>query len=371
MVIHILIFQTSWTKYPSNPIMVREGSFYENAIGSPSVIFINDTFKMYYAAGGQDTKGRISYAYSLDGINWTKFNSAIPVFEPDSSSWDSHFLDTPEIIFDGQYKLYYFGDSDNDPVGGAIGLAISTDGINWNRVGTSPILSPGAPGEWDGLFIESPTVVYDSVSGMYFMYFSGVDTTWRVRIGGAMSPDGITWTKFSGNPIIVPGGFSDWDGFAVATPTVIKRDTLFEMWYCGASIGDMLADGDIDTIWIGYATSLDGITWYKYPLNPLFGTYTPPFSPSEIRGPWAPDVVFLPTLNKFMMWYETAFGFGLATSTLSYIKDENTSSSISDTLAYYSAAGRRLTKPPKFGLYFVAVRDEHGNTKYLRIINPK
>jgi len=106
VVVLLLIAQTEWTKYAGNPVMTREGNFYENAIGSPS-----------------------SYAYSTDGINWVKYDTATPVLEPDTSSWDSHFLDTPEIIYDGEYKLYYFGDSDNDPPGGAIGVAVSSDGI--------------------------------------------------------------------------------------------------------------------------------------------------------------------------------------------------------------------------------------------------
>ncbi len=362
----LLLTQTEWTKYSGNPVMTREGNFYENAIGSPSVIFLRDTFRMYYAAGGQDGRGRISYAYSTDGINWVKYDSATPVLEPDTSSWDSHFLDTPEIIYDGQYRLYYFGDSDNDPPGGAIGVAVSSDGINWSRPVLSPVVAPGGPGDWDGLFLESPTVVYDSSSGNYFMYFSGVDTTWRVRIGGAVSPDGISWSKLPSNPLITPGGPSDWDGFAVATPTVIKRDTLFEMWYCGASVSDIAADGDVDTIWIGYATSTDGINWTKHPENPLFGTYTPPFSAFELRGPWAPDVVFLPDRNGFMMWYETAFGFGLATSPLTTVREDGGRLPATDTIGYYLPDGRRIPRPIR-GMYFAVVKTG-GRKRVVKVI---
>jgi hypothetical protein len=212
--------------------------------------------------------------------------------------------------------------------------------------------------------LESPTVLYDPSSGLYFMYFSGVDTTWRVRIGGAVSNDGVIWAKFPSNPVIVPGG--GWESYAVATPTVIKRDSLFEIWYCGASVSDLLTDGDIDTLWVGYATSTDGINWIKYPENPLFGTYTPPFSPSELRGPWAPDVVFLPTTGRFMMWYETAFGFGLATSPL-VETEEAPSPPVADTLGYYSTDGRRVAKPLS-GVYFAVVRDGGGRKRVVKVL---
>ncbi len=355
-----LTAQTVWTKYPGNPVMVREGNFYENAIGSPSVILLGDTFRMYYAAGGQDNRGRISLAFSTDGVHWTKYDSATPVFGPDSTGWDSHFLDTPEVLYDGQFKLYYFGDSDNDPPGGAIGLAVSTDGIIWSRVGTSPVLTPGSPGDWDGLFVESPTVLYDSSSNLYFMYFSGVDTTWRVRIGGAFSTDGINWNKLPENPVLTPGSAAEWDGFAVATPTVLKRDTLFEMWYCGASVGDVMADGDIDTIRIGYATSRDGVVWSKHPANPLFGTYNPP---PDVRGPWAPDVLFLPSRGEFMMWYETAFGFGLATSPMTAIREGEVGEEVPETLAVYSVDGRRVRSTAKGGMFFVLLRYGSGRVE--------
>ncbi len=363
MFLPFLTAQTVWIKYPANPVMVREGNFYEETIGSPSVILLRDTFRMYYAAGGRDTKGRIALALSTDGIHWTKYGSATPVFGPDSTGWDSHFLDTPDILYDGQFKLYYFGDSDNDPPGGAIGLAVSSDGVSWSRVGTSPVLSPGADGDWDGLFLESPTVLYDPSSGLYFMYFSGADTTWRVRIGGATSPDGIHWTKMPENPVLTPGGASDWDGFAVATPTVLKRDTLFEMWYCGASVEDILADGDIDTLWIGYATSNDGVVWTKHPENPLIGTYTPP---ADVRGPWAPDVVFVPSRGEFMMWYETAFGFGLATSSTTGVGEEE--DGVPDTLAVYSADGRRVKAADGRGVFLLLLRYGSGRVRSRAII---
>lgn len=311
----LLTAQLTWTKSDSNLIFIKTiNVFEETAIGSPSIIDEGDTLKMLYAASGADTKGRISYAYSLNGTTWTKYNNATPVFDVGSiGNWDSHFLDTPDWIIDSSgYKMYYFGDNDNNAVGGAFGLATSTDGINWVRSGTQPILSPGNPGEWDGLYIESPSVLYDGVS--YFMYYSGIDTTYKVRIGVATSLDGINWTKYSGNPVIDCDSIYSWDGLSVATPTVIKRNSQFEMWYCGASYYDILDNNNIDTIKIGYATSVNGLNWTKYSTNPIMSTYDNPYNTNEIRGPWAPDVVFRPLENEYYMWYETAYGFGLATS---------------------------------------------------------
>lgn len=319
--------QNTWQKCSCNLVMIKDNSLYEGlAIGSPSVIYENGLFKMLYAVGGTDTKGRISLAVSLDGKNWTKYNNGLPVFYPDTNinAWDSHFLDTPDWIKDTiNYKMYYFGDNDNDPLGSGIGLAISSDGTNWTRYSFNPVLLPGNSDDWDGLYIESPSIVYDG--NLYYLYYSGVDSTYKVRIGVATSTDGITWTKYTGNPILSEGNLLDWDGYSVGTPSVLYKNNKFEMWYSAVSNIDML-DNIIDTIYVGHAYSFDGVNWVKDSLNPILNTYSPPFSILEKRGPWAPSVKYIDSLNSYYMWYETAYGFGLASSNnlLSSINDKNT-----------------------------------------------
>ena len=306
--------QQIWQKCTCNPIMVKDSSFYEGlAIGSPDVILDSGIFKMLYAAGGLDHKGRISYAFSYDGQKWVKYNNDTPVLDVDTGqSWDNFFLDTPSWLKDSSgYKMYYFGDNDNNPLNSAIGLAISNDGIHWKRYTHNPVLRPGKNGDWDSLYIESPTVVY--AKGKYFMYFSGVDSSYKVRIGMALSTDGIHWTKYSNNPVLTEGKPGDWDSYSVATPSVIYKDSVFLMWYCGVSYIDLL-DGKIDTIKVGMAYSYDGFNWFKNPSNPILTTYSPPFTEFEKRGPWAPTVLYYDSLKTFYMWYETAYGFGLATS---------------------------------------------------------
>ncbi len=308
--------QTQWVRYSGNLVFRANASFYEaRGIGSPSLLVSGDTLHLFYAAGGADTRGRILYAYSPDGVQWHRFNQGKPVLDVgEPGQWDSHFLDTPDIIRDDQgFKLYYFGDTDNDPVGGAIGVAQSADGIHWQRFGDKPVLTPGEAGEWDGLFIESPAVIF--AGNRYWMLYSGVDTTWRVRIGLATSADGIHWQKYPGNPVIDVGTPNDWNGFGVATPTLWYGEGQWMAWYCGVSVRDWLDNNQIDTIYIGFSHSTNGLDWIPFDGNPVFGTYFPLYSPEEIRGPWAPDVVYLPQRNLYVMMYETAHGFGLAYST--------------------------------------------------------
>jgi len=314
-----------WTKYAQNPVMTHQNWITETyAIGQPTCLFENDTFKMWYNAGGLPyITSRVLYAWSTDGIIWTKYNSGAAVLQPGgASSWDTT-MDTPEILHDSSgYKLYYFGDTIPGASGlhpsrrASFGVATSPDGITWTKYAGNPIMTHGNQGEWDGSWIESPAVLWDSAAGTYLMWYSGVDTlTWRIGVGLATSPDGFTWTKYAGNPVLAPGAAGSYDDMWAAVPAVIRRDSTFEMWYSGLS-----SVTGFSTLCLCYATSADGINWTKFSGNPLFDTHSAPHTTAvDSGGPWAPDVVF--DGSGYRMWYETAAGFCLATSDGKVIKE--------------------------------------------------
>lgn len=314
--------QVNWTKYGSNPVLTEGPDTFDIiAIGQPTVLFENDTIKMWYAAAGNDMKARICYAYSVDGIQWFKHDSpVIDVGNP--GEWDCGWLDTPEIVRDASgYKMYFYGDTTQQfaAISSAIGMAYSADGIHWTKHLGNPIFTKGNPGEWDCSWVESPAVIYDDSSGEYKMWYNGIDTaTWKIEIGLATSPDGINWTKDANNPVISSGYWGQYDDMWLGTPAVLHENGLYELWYSATSTTSYNAVTEkFDTVSICYATSADGVNWTKFAGNPLFNTYTTPFdSVTEAGGPWACDVVFIPGDNKYKMWYETFAGICFATSVI-------------------------------------------------------
>ncbi len=333
--------QTAWTKYEYNPVMTKDttlaGIWEWAAIGQPTCILENDTIKMYYAAAGiayiGDTifRGRISYAYSTNGIDWIKRDPPVPVLNVGPpGAWDSRWLDTPAIVRDNDgYKLYYYGDS-LSVVYSAIGMATSTDGINWTKDPTNPVLDKGELMGWDGFWVESPAVLYNSASGLYEMWFTGVGygpglpSDLRISIGRATSVDGSIWIKDSlHNPVLDTGAPGSFDDGWVSVPGVRKTGGLYEMWYVGASVADYAADSTLDTSRVGYATSTDGINWVKYAGNPVLSTFDPPV---DTGGPWAPDVVFDNT--AYQMLYEAADGIGLASAPAGLISENRSGASL-------------------------------------------
>jgi len=118
-----------------------------------------------------------------------------------------------------------------------IAYATSDDGINW-ETHLEPVLLPsGNFDSWEGTDVETPTVIKDKEAPpgeRYKMWYSAwVEEKETYRIGYATSPDGITWKKYEGNPVLSLGNKEawDWDGWTVADPMVLKMNGIYHMWY--------------------------------------------------------------------------------------------------------------------------------------------
>lgn len=272
--------QINWTKDANNPVLRRDtvianlpNDIY--AISDCWVLKEGATFKMWYTCGGlnypADTlmRARICYCESADGANWTKYANN-PVMDVSySGGWDSIGVETVTVIIDSsananeRYKMWYAGQYFNS-YRYDIGYAFSADGITWTKY-PQPVLMVGSATEWDNGFLEGPSVIKEN--GIYKMWYCGYDATadgsgtdGEANVGYATSPDGITWTKYSGNPVCAttPG----WDSVYVQDPHVIKTGNTYYMWYGGH---DDQGYGQE----VGYAWSSDGITWIKSPSNPV------------------------------------------------------------------------------------------------------
>ncbi|MCP2519712.1 hypothetical protein NLC26_03425 [Candidatus Aminicenantes bacterium AC-708-M15] len=305
----ILFCQIEWTKF-SNPVLTKSTSskgWDFIAIGQPTCLVDNNIFKMWYVGAGIFNNKLISsigYAYSFNGINWIKYGKNPILKVGPSGSWDQGWIDTPTVCKDKfGYKMWYLGmpSLETPPLNAKIGLAISSDGINWEKYSGNPVFSKGSENDWDGFWIESPSVIWDEEDGLYKMWYTGVDRNWRCRIGYAYSPDGINWTKYKDNPILDLGEEGSWEDLWVAVCSVNKRGKLYEMFYCGVSKTDML-DGRVDSPKIGLAISFDGVHWKKHPDNPI------------LSDAWAPTVVLYE--SKYKIWYELSTGIYLAESKL-------------------------------------------------------
>jgi len=248
----------NWQEYAGNPILMYgpNGSWDDYLMSSPSVMRVGDTYYMYYSATNQFF-WRIGLASSPDNLTWTKY-SGNPVFNPgDFGEWDDQGVRDPMVIFDGtEYKMYYTGD---DGTTRRIGLATSTDGLNWTRAPNNPVLTEGRQGDWDSEEVAGPFVFYDG--DKYYLYYSGYSEIYpngpRWEIGLATSTDGYRWQKQDAlNPVLTPS-WSGFDDSGVLQPSALLEGGTIKMWYTGNAGHGYLS--------IGYARTED----------PLFVDVTP------------------------------------------------------------------------------------------------
>jgi predicted GH43/DUF377 family glycosyl hydrolase len=227
-----------------------------------------------------------------------------PVLTPSASGWDSLNVGLPVVILDDTTYKMWHGGGKGS--GGSIGYATSPDGISWTKYGGSPVMQAGPPGAWDDNTVLPCAVIFDGST--YKMWYAGNRQLPFFQIGYATSPDGITWQKHP-VPVLTPGDPGEWDDHFVYTPEVIwDGDTTYHMWYLGRST---TTPGRI-----GYATSSDGINWVKHPNNPILTTGQ--------SGAWDDNSVAHPRViiiaDTMRMWYAGNDGnnarIGLATDSI-------------------------------------------------------
>jgi hypothetical protein len=151
-----------------------------------------------------------------------------------------------------EFRMYYHGFSFSGVH--QIGLATSPDGLTWTKHPGNPIVTPGS-GAWDGQSVRVP-MVWKEVGG-YHMIYTGVGSS-GMQVGYAVSSDGIAWTKYAGNPV-----FNDptWAHDQTQNWGVIKVDSVYIMWY-----------GDFGQRESGIAVSTDLVSWTPHQPGPVFAT---------------------------------------------------------------------------------------------------
>ena len=133
---------TVWTKHAGNPVMDvgPAGSWTDRIVRPGTVINDGDIFKMWFF-GGMSTL-QIGFASSSDGINWDQRSDPVLSPGAFPGAWDP-LVANPWVVFDGYtYHMWYVGGIEQAPPGGGlfIGYAFSSDGITWTKHRDNPVI---------------------------------------------------------------------------------------------------------------------------------------------------------------------------------------------------------------------------------------
>jgi len=213
----VRLLADGWARYPDNPVLTPAAG--EASAYHPRVIIHPETGKywMYYAdhaiVNGVDKGAGILLAESDDGFTWTKLQPVI-WWEFD---WEKPMIHHCYVIYDYEeelFKMWYRGGAAPKY---KFGYAYSPDGLTWTKR-PEPVfeIDPKIPWEartpWG---VENPIVWKDRLAGIYYLWYmvSGKATPTgfgtEIMIGVATSKDGVEWKRYQKNPVIRDGGHGD------------------------------------------------------------------------------------------------------------------------------------------------------------------
>lgn len=146
----------SWTKYGSNPILEKGAAttWDDDFIADSKVLrFGASDWRMWYR-GDDGSNGRIGYATSSDGLSWSKSGSNPIIDLGSAGEWDDDGVVAIGLYYDAEDKRFYGWYAGNKSgVFNGVGFAYSEDGISWTKSPQNPVLvetaseSGGKPGD--------------------------------------------------------------------------------------------------------------------------------------------------------------------------------------------------------------------------------
>ena len=128
--------ETSWTKYPGNPVFSDDDIVYY-----PRVTYDGNVYEMWY--GFRPQPGEIRYSTSSDGIHWTR-SPDISLLRPGpTGAWDDEGLIVGDVMCDGRtYFMWYNGDDGSNKYRG--GYAVAPKGMDFAVSSSNAYVHPGS-----------------------------------------------------------------------------------------------------------------------------------------------------------------------------------------------------------------------------------
>jgi predicted GH43/DUF377 family glycosyl hydrolase len=97
------------------------------------------------------------------------------------------------------------------------------------------------------------------------------------------APEMVAFEVAVQNPVFTGTGGDTWDEKIRERGYILRDDSIYHMWYTG------FRDEEDPQMKLGYATSVDGIRWVRYPANPIYD------------ATWTEDMMVIKVDTTFVM----------------------------------------------------------------------
>ena len=195
----------------------------KNGLAAPAAIILDKKVHLFYQSYGNGPKDAICHAISEDGINF-KRNPSNPIFRP-SGKWNCGRAIDADVIVYGDILLLYWATRDPSFKIQMLGVSSAPLGSDyaadkWTQLCDKAVLKPELP--WEKSCIEAPAVVEHD--GQLFMFYAGAYNNEPQQIGLAVSSDGIEWQRLSDYPLLPNGEDGQWNSSESGHPGIFTDD---------------------------------------------------------------------------------------------------------------------------------------------------
>jgi predicted GH43/DUF377 family glycosyl hydrolase len=190
---------------------------------APCALVVKGKVHLFYQTYGNGTKDAICHAWSKDGISFTR-NKTNPIFSPDGNWNCGRAIDAEVISFKGKYYLYYATRDPNFKIQ-MQGVTVAPGKTNfdkqvWTNISKdAPMLKPEL--SWERDCIEAASII--NKNGELFMFYAGAYNNAPQQIGVAKSSDGINWTRLFDQPFLANGKPGEWNSSESGHPHIFDN----------------------------------------------------------------------------------------------------------------------------------------------------